>query len=152
MSRALTFASFSENMNIKRVMRIFYSLSDYSTCHFLCSSKIFLHLLKACPKQVYMSISKRAIKDGTNQISYLFFQKYFLPNLKVLAYNFSQFLSSFFFLLAKGTSYQIKIQVKERYWHINLLVLVQNLQTTYSLKINISRFFLCSQIFSQIAK
>ena len=96
MSRALTFASFSENMNINRVMRISYSLSKYSTCHFLCSSKIFLNFLKACPKWAYNWISKQAIKDRTNQISYLFFQKYFLPNLKVLAYNFSQFLSSFF--------------------------------------------------------
>ena len=96
MSGALTFASFSENMNIKRVMRIFYSLSNYSTCHFLCSSKIFLNFLKACPKWAYNWISKRAIKDRTNQISYLFFQKYFLPNLKVLAYNFFSFFLHFF--------------------------------------------------------
>ena len=64
--------------------------------------------------QIGIYVNKQAGHKGWDKSDILLiFSKYFLPNLKVLAYNFSQFLSSFF--LAKGTSYQVSIQVKERY-------------------------------------
>ena len=68
----------SENMNIKRVMRIFYSLSDYSTCNFFMFQQNMSQFAQSLP-QIGIYVNKQADHKGWDKSDILLIFSKILP-------------------------------------------------------------------------